>query len=43
MYGVVFEIEDKGNELIVYASFGGLLMRVAGSLDAMAGFRKEGK
>lgn len=43
MYGVVFEIEEKGNEMVIYASFGGLLMRVAGSLDAMGGFRKEGK
>jgi hypothetical protein len=39
----VFEIEEKSNELIIYASFGGLLMRVSGSLDAMAAFRKEGK
>ena len=43
MYGVVFEIEEKHNELIVYCSFGGLLMRVSGSIDAMANFRKEGK
>jgi len=40
MYGVVFEIEEKNNEIVIFASFGGLLMRVAGSLDAMAGFRK---
>jgi hypothetical protein len=40
MYGVVFEIEEKNNELVIYASFGGLLMRVSGSFDAMAGFRK---
>lgn len=43
MYGVVFDMEEKGNELVVYCSFGGLLMRVSGSVDAMAGFRKEGK
>jgi DNA-directed RNA polymerase I, II, and III subunit RPABC3 len=43
MYGVVFDIEESPTELVVYASFGGLLMRVAGSLDAMSGFRKEGK
>lgn len=43
MYGVVFEIEESPTELVVYASFGGLLMRVSGSLDAMSGFRKEGK
>lgn len=43
MYGVVFDFEEKPNELTAFASFGGLLMRVSGSLDAMAGFRKEGK
>lgn len=43
MYGVVFNMEEKGNELVVYCSFGGLLMRVSGSVDAMGGFRKEGK
>jgi DNA-directed RNA polymerases I, II, and III subunit RPABC3 len=43
MYGMVFDLEEKGNELVVYISFGGLLMRIAGPLDAMANFRKEGK
>lgn len=43
MYGVVFDTEEKANELAVYISFGGLLMRVSGSLDAMSNFRKEGK
>jgi hypothetical protein len=43
MYGTVFEIEEKSNELIIFASFGGLLMRVSGSFEAMGGFRKEGK
>lgn len=43
MYGVVFDMEEKGNEIVVYCSFGGLLMRVSGSLDAMSSFRKEGK
>ena len=43
MYGVVFAIEEKGNELVVFCSFGGLLMRVSGSMEAMASFRKEGK
>lgn len=31
MYGVVFDMEEKSNELAVYISFGGLLMRVSGS------------
>ena len=43
MYGVVFDIEEKNNEMVVYCSFGGLLMRVSGSADAMGSFRKEGK
>ena len=43
MYGVVFDTEEKANELAVYISFGGLLMRVSGSPDAMSSFRKEGK
>ena len=45
MYGVVFDMEEKekGSELIAYISFGGLLMRVSGSADAMSSFRKEGK
>ena len=32
MYGSVFEIEEKGNEIVIFASFGGLLMRVAGGI-----------
>lgn len=43
MYGVVFDMEEKTNELTVYISFGGLLMRVSGSAEAMSSFRKEGK
>ena len=43
MYGSVFDMEEKSNELIIYCSFGGLLMRISGSVDAMANFRKEGK
>lgn len=43
MSGVVFELEEKGNEVVVFCSFGGLLMRVAGSIDAMSNFRKGGK
>ena len=43
MYGVVFDFEEKGGDLTVYCSFGGLLMRVSGGLDAMANFKKEGK
>lgn len=43
MYGLVFELEEKSNELIAYISFGGLLMRISGSIDAMAAFRKDGK
>lgn len=43
MYGLVFELEEKPNELIAYISFGGLLMRISGSIDAMASFRTDGK
>jgi len=43
MYGSVFDMEEKGNELVIYCSFGGLLMRISGSVDAMSNFRKEGK
>ena len=43
MYGVVFELEEKAPEMVAYASFGGLLMRVAGGLEAMSGFRRDGK
>ena len=43
MYGVVFDFEEKSNDLVVYCSFGGLLMRVAGSVESNAPFRKEGK
>jgi len=45
MYGVVFDMEEKekGSDLTVFISFGGLLMRVSGSADAMSSFRKEGK
>lgn len=40
---MVFELEEKSNEMIAYISFGGLLMRVSGSIDAMSGFKKDGK
>jgi len=40
MYGTVFDIEEKGSDMVVYCSFGGLLMRVAGAYDAMSAFRK---
>ena len=43
MYGVVFELEEKNGEMVVFCSFGGLIMRIAGSLDGMSNFRKEGK
>ena len=43
MYGVVFDIEEKTGELTAYCSFGGLLMRVSGGMDAMSSFKKEGK
>ena len=43
MYGVIFDLEEKSGELVAYMSFGGLLMRVSGSIDAMSAFRKEGK
>jgi hydrogenase maturation factor len=43
MYGVVFDFEEKSNDLVVYCSFGGLLMRVSGSVESNSPFRKEGK
>jgi hypothetical protein len=43
MYGVVFEMEVNTENIVVYASFGGLLMRVIGTHDGMQNFRKEGK
>lgn len=42
MYGVVFEIEESGNDLIVFASFGGLIMKLKGEKNFLSGFRKEG-
>lgn len=43
MYGVVFELEEPNdNEMIVYASFGGLIMKLRGKKAALAAFRKEG-
>ena len=43
MYGVVFDMEEKGGEVAAYCSFGGLLMRVSGGMDAMSSFKKDGK
>ena len=42
MYGVVSEIEDAGEDLIIFASFGGLIMRLKGKKVELEGFRKEG-
>lgn len=42
-YGVVFDIIEKNNELTVFASFGGLIMRVNGKANALSAFRKDGK
>ena len=43
MYGVVFDITEEKGEVVIYTSFGGLLMRVAGTQTGMQAFRKEGK
>lgn len=40
MYGVVFELEDAGEDLVVFASFGGLIMKLKGKKTVLAGFRK---
>lgn len=42
MYGVVFELEDAGDDLVVFASFGGLIMRLRGKKVELDGFKKEG-
>ena len=44
MYGIVFEIEDKPkeSEMIVYVSYGGLIMKIKGKKSVLAGFRKQG-
>ena len=43
MYGTVFEIEKEKDKsgVSVFASFGGLLMKVFGSEETMAQFRKD--
>ena len=41
-YGVVFDIVEKAGELTVFASFGGLIMRVNGKANALSAFRKDG-
>ena len=42
MYGVVFEIQKaKDEDLIIFASFGGLIMRLKGKESVLAGFRKD--
>lgn len=41
-YGVVFDITEKNGELTVFASFGGLIMRVNGKTNALSAFRKDG-
>lgn len=40
-YGTVFEIKDEEPGVAVYASFGGLLMRMCAEEEAMSGFRKD--
>ena len=43
MYGVVFEIEEPTDqEIIVYGSFGGLIMKLKGQKGSLAAFRREG-
>lgn len=44
MYGMVFEIEDHANEgeFSVYASFGGLIMKIRGKKAALANFKRDG-
>lgn len=43
MYGVVFEIEEGNDgDLIVFVSFGGLIMKVKGKKTVLGGFRKDG-
>ena len=41
MYGVVFEIEKSNDDLVVFASFGGLIMKLKGKESTLAGFRKD--
>ena len=44
MYGVVFEIEDHNaqGEVTVYASFGGLIMKLRGKKALLESFKKDG-
>ena len=42
-YGVVFDVVEKNNEITVFASFGGLIMRVNGKANSLSAFRKDGK
>ena len=42
MYGTVFEIDkEKDGRIAVFASFGGLLMKVLGTEEVMSQFRKD--
>ena len=42
MYGTVFSIEEKDQDLVVFASFGGLIMKLSGRKNVLGGFRKDG-
>jgi DNA-directed RNA polymerases I, II, and III subunit RPABC3 len=42
-YGVVFDIAEKNGDLTVFASFGGLIMRVSGKANFLSAFRNTGK
>ena len=41
MCGLIFEIEDNEGDLVVYASFGGLIMKIKGKKSDLGCFRKE--
>lgn len=40
-YGTVFEIREEKDGVVVYASFGGLLMRLCADESVASGFRRE--
>jgi len=40
-YGIVYKIENKGEQLAIYASFGGLLLRLTASHQYLDQFRVD--
>jgi DNA-directed RNA polymerase I, II, and III subunit RPABC3 len=42
MYGTVFQIDERDGDLIIFASFGGLIMKLSGKRNFLSSFRKEG-